>query len=134
MPETWIWIFLGFESADAGRPVQVWFDNLPEDHKDEVLDLLIYLQRVTNSLWRKPEFDPLIGAGDISEIRVPNIRGSKGSTTYRIYGYFGPKKHNYTFLHGTDKKARNDKHGKRIANDRLDELRRGAATVHEFEF
>jgi hypothetical protein len=113
---------------------------LPEDVKDEIRDLLGYLQNMTSNLWRRPEFDDLEGAGRISELR-PNditveINGKLEIATYRIYGFFGPTDHQhaYTFLHGTRKIVRNDLHGKRIANNRLDQLERGEATVHEFEF
>jgi len=111
-----------------------WFNALTNDDKFEIIDLLTYLQNITRNPWRLPEFDPLIGAGGISEIRVPEIRNYKGSITYRIYGYFGPGQHQYTFLHGTDKKVRNDKYGKRIAKERLDQINCGEAKVHEFDF
>jgi hypothetical protein len=128
------WTFLGFESAQDGRPVQVWYDRLPETHKEEIRDLLLYLEKAPSRLWRRPEFDPLIGAGGISEIRAPEIRHAGGSVIYRIYGYFGPGEHEYTFLHATAKKVRSDKHGKRIAKSRLDQLARGHATAHQFSF
>jgi len=132
--EEWRWTFLGFESVKEGRPVQSWYDSLPEAHKEEIRDLFLYLEKATDSVWRKPEFDPLSGAGGISEIRVPEIRHAGGSITYRIYGYFGPRQREYTFLHATAKKVRNDKHGKRIARDRLDQLAHGNATAHPFSF
>ena len=134
MPEPWKWLFLGFCSDDQGRPVQSWFDGLPENDRYEILDLLNTLANVTDRLWRRPEFDPLEGAGGISEIRVPDIRSGSGSITYRIYGYFGPGSHEYCFLHGTDKKEKNDKGGKSIARNRLDQLKHGEATVHKFAF
>jgi hypothetical protein len=133
MAEPWSWQFLGFQSPE-GRPVQSWFDGLPDNDRYEILDLLNTLANVTDKLWRRPEFDPLEGAGGISEIRVPDIRSESGSVTYRIYGYFGPGNREYCFLHGTDKKGKNDKGGKAIARDRLDELNRGEATVHKFAF
>jgi hypothetical protein len=133
----WRWSFLGFQSAREGQPVQAWYDVLPENHKGEVTDLLTYLQNVTNRLWRRPEFDPLDGEGGISEIIVPDIRDSQGVFYYRIYGFFGPQEHEYTFLHATNKKVRNDRHGKNIARDRLRQLQQGeagGARVHKFSF
>lgn len=127
------WTFFGFESPQEGRPVQRWFDLLCEDDKDEIRDLLLYL-KVGKRLWRKPEYDPLIGEGGISEIRVPDIRDSRGTITYRIYGWFGPRGWEYTFLHATDKKVRNDKDGKRIAKNRLGQIEQSTATVHRFVF
>src|SRR5258708_8249408 len=134
MPEPWKWQFLGFRSDAEGRPVQSWFDYLPENDRYEIVDLLNTLANVDKSLWRRPDFDPLEGAGGISEIRVPPIRSESGCITYRIYGYFGPGNREYCFLHGTDKKEKNDKEGKAIARNRLDELKSGKAAVHKFAF
>lgn len=137
----WRWEFLGFRSVAEGRPVQVWFNSLPEEpDRYEITDLLDALQKVNDRPWSEEVFDPLEGAGGISEIKIPNIRcerdGKVKSITYRIYGFFGPKayEHSYTFLHGTEKEVRNDTIGKRIAKGRLDELLGGFADVHKFEF
>jgi hypothetical protein len=137
----WRWDFLGFESKAEGRPVQRWFDSLPDEpDRYEITDLLDALQKVNDRLWPKEVFDPLLGAGGISEIRIPNIRcerdGKVKVITYRIYGYFGPKQyeHSYTFLHGAQKEVKNDTLGKQIAKGRLDELLGGFADVHKFEF
>ena len=134
MVDDWKWLFLGFESLLEGRPVQKWFRGLPEDHRDEIVYLLLQLQNVRDSLWRRPEFDRLKGAGGISEIIVPDIRHAGGVACYRIYGYAGPGKHEYTFLHGTNKKVKNDLEGKRIAKERLDQIRCDEARVHKFNF
>ena len=142
LERAWRWQFLGFESAAEGRPVQVWFDALPEEpDRYEITDLLDFLQKTHNRLWPKEVFDPLIGAGGISEIRIPNLRCFRGGKvkiiTYRIYGFFGPKEygqHCYTFLHGNQKEVKNDTIGKQIAKGRLDELTGGFAGIYKFEF
>ncbi|HEV2492960.1 MAG TPA: hypothetical protein VG204_07790 [Terriglobia bacterium] len=135
--QNWEWEFLGFESVKEGRPVQVWFDLLPEGDRFEIIDLFIWLRAKTRSLWTLPEFDPLDGEGGISEIRVPEIRTADGSVFYRIYGVRGAREleRSYILLHGTDKVVKNDIEGKRIAKRRLGELeRREQATVHSFDF
>ncbi len=114
--------------------MQTHFDSLPDAHRDEILDLLGYLQNAIQSLWRRPEFDPLDGEYGISEIRPADIRDDEGVTYYRIYGYFGPCEGEYTFLHLTAKRVKNDRDGKKIARERLDRIRCGKATVHKFEF
>jgi hypothetical protein len=134
----WRWRFCGFESAEEQQPVQSWFDGLPEDVKDEMGDLLRHLEKMTTSLWRKPEYDPLDGEPFISELRGRSVTimvdGKLKTFTPRIYGFFGPDPRTYTFLHGTNKNARNDTYGKRIARERLEKLLGGAAAVHEFKF
>src|SRR6266849_5781757 len=116
-----VWTFLGFESAKEGQPVQKWFDGLPLDHLDEVKDRLGVLQVLPRSDWDEPYFDPLIGEGGISEIRFDAIKCVKGKFYYRIYGFFEDEA--YIFLHATNKKVKNDRHGKQIAKRRLRELR-----------
>lgn len=132
MPSGWKWSFNGYESLVDGTPVQRWFDHLPENDRGEIIDLLLSIQNATAKQWRRPEFDPLLGAGGISEIIVPPIRSFNGETYYRIYGYFGPGDHEYTFLHGTDKVVKNDTEGKRIAKERLDKINREEAGVCKF--
>src|SRR5216683_506194 len=111
--KTWRWRFLAFESLREGRPLQEWFDPLPDDDKWEITDLLDALQKVTDRRWPKEVFDPLLGAGGISEIKIPNIKCFRDSefkiVTYRIYGFFGPYKQCYTFLHGKEKDVKNDR-------------------------
>jgi hypothetical protein len=114
--------------------VQDWFNALSVEAQEEISDLLGKLQNVTERLWRKPEFDPLEGAGGISEIRPNDIRGDAGSLTYRIYGFFGPGNREYTLLHGVRKTVKNDHDGKRIARNRLVAISEKRATIHEFDF
>src|ERR1039457_4029738 len=47
-------------------------------------------------------------------------------------GDFGPVRHEYTFLHGCEKKVKNDKAGKRIAKERNKQLERNEALGHVF--
>jgi hypothetical protein len=98
--EKWRWDFLGYQSVWEGRPVQTWFDGLPEDTQEEIRSLVGHLQNLIASKWRRPEFDPLEGEDGISEIRVPNIRSVRGSITYRIYGFRSPSERFYCFLQG----------------------------------
>jgi hypothetical protein len=123
----WNWRFLGFETLKGNRPVQDWFDGLDDEGRDELLDTLNYLRVLPNYLWRRPKFDQL--EDDISE-----IIGWTASDELRIYGYFPGLQQTYTFLNGKSKKVGNDKHGKRMAKDRLKLLRRGEARYHEFKF
>jgi len=128
------WTFLDFESADEGKPVQSWFDGLPEDHSDEVKDRLSFLQVTPRSDWDDPYFDPLSGeGGEISEIRFDPVKCVRGKFYYRIYGFFGAEEEeSYKFLHATNKKVRNDKHGKAIAKRRLRQLQNREAELHQF--
>lgn len=51
---TWRWEFRGFASGAEGRPVQTWFDSLPEDpDRYEIVDLLDSLQKLNDRLWHE---------------------------------------------------------------------------------
>jgi Phage derived protein Gp49-like (DUF891) len=124
------WAFFGFESTAEGQPVQAWLDALPGDHLDEIKDRLAVLQVMPRSDWDEPFFDPLTGEGGISEIRFDPIKCQKGKFYYRIYGVFEEEETRYTFLHGSNKRERNDRHGKAIAKRRLGELGTDQARIH----
>jgi len=127
------WVFLGFESPKEGQPVQFWFDNLTEEHRDAIKDQLAFLQVTPRAIWEEPFFDPLIGEEGISEIRFVPIKSLLAKFYYRIYGFFGAEEEEtYKFLHATNKKSRNDRHGKKIAKRRLRELQNGEAELHPF--
>jgi len=131
------WMFLGFQSPTEGQPVQSWFDNLIEEHRDEIKDRLNIMQVMPRSEWEDPDnalFDPLIGEGGISEIRFDQIICVRGKFYYRIYGFFGPEEEeSYNFLHAVNKRKRNDKHGKAIAKRRLEEIQNSEAGLHPFD-
>src|SRR5579863_7183535 len=127
--EIW-WDFDGFESPKEGKPVQAWLDGLQADHRDEIKDRLAELQVTPRDEWEEPLFDPLVGEGGISEIRFDPIKCQRGKFYYRIYGAFEEEEIRYIFLHATNKRERNDRHGKAIAKRRLLELGAGQAKTH----
>jgi hypothetical protein len=118
--EEWNWQYCGFWSLDEGMPVHDFYRALVPYHRLEIASLLRPIQKITSSAWGRPFFDPLEGAGGISEIIVPEIRDYNGAAYYRFYGYFGPVAQTYSFLHVVNKKVRNDREGKAIAKYRLD--------------
>lgn len=133
--EEWRWQFRGFKSEGEGCPVQDWFNSLDPDQQLDLVTLCEHLSRMTDSRWRLPEYDPLDGEEGISEIRS-DFRGDQGMLYARVYGIQGWREHPraYIFLHGTNKRVRNDAYGKAIARRRLGELEREEATTHEFDF
>lgn len=124
--EIWNWAFLGFETSQGNRPVQNWFDGLSVEEQDEARDTLGYYEHLPIQSWGRPGFSPLDGG--ISEIRFWT------PAEFRIYGYFGPIRRSYVFLHGTGKKVKNDKKGKATAKDRKGQLERNEARTHGFKF
>jgi hypothetical protein len=123
-----LWKFYGFRTAAANEVVQDWFDSCGDDLRDEIRDSLLYYENIERHLWKRPGFDELGGEG-ISEFQF------KASGIWcRMYGDFGPKRHEYAFLFGGQKKLKNDKAGKRVAKERKKQLERNEASVHEFRW
>lgn len=46
--EVWNWRFFGLTWSTGNKPVQDWFDLLPDDAKDEARDTFGYLQHLPN--------------------------------------------------------------------------------------
>jgi hypothetical protein len=127
----WNWRFFAIEWLDGNRPVQSWFDDLPDDAKEEARDTIRILRNLPPHLWKKPQHDPLSGE------EVTEIRFETASHYYRIYGHFGGppgERQVYTFLYGTDKRVRNDTSGKREATKRKGFITRKEARIHGFKF
>jgi hypothetical protein len=128
--------FCGICVQGEGRVVQEWHDGLIEDAQIEILNMVLHLAILPMGLWERPDFDPLVGEGGISELRPKDIRSNTGNSVYRIYGWKKyPTKNSYTFLHGTDKDEKNDVEGKQSAKQRAHELFvAGRARTHKFNF
>ena len=123
--------FHGYKTSAGNRDVQEWFKLLSESERDEAMDAIGYLQHEPIHLWVEPHFKKI--CDDISEIRY---KAGVEKITYRIYGSFWPEgsRFSYMFLLGRGKKVKKDQGSKKLAVDRLKNLRSGRATTHEFEF
>jgi hypothetical protein len=130
MKKSSLWTFEGFVTPAGNRLVDDWFHNqLSEDDRDFVRDRINYLKDIERHLWKRPGFDKL--DGELNEIR----KDIPGNGTIRIYGYFPPgKRHCFVLLEGRYKGKKNDKSGKRIAEDRLKQIKKGEGNTHEFDF
>jgi hypothetical protein len=127
--------FYGIDVDSEGRVVEDWFNGLILEAREEILNLVLHLERLPMGLWRRPDFDPLEGEGGISELRPRDVRCAEGNFVYRIYGLRGyPDSNSYTFLHGTDKDDKNDIEGKEHAKRRAGQLARAEACTHKFDF
>jgi hypothetical protein len=127
--------FHGIDVRSEGRVVQEWFNGLMLEAREEILNLVLHLERLPMGLWQRPDFATLQGEEPISELRPKDVRCEEGIFFYRIYGLKGYSGSNsYTFLHGTDKEAKNDIEGKGIAKWRVEQLVRKEAQTHKFDF
>ena len=125
-----LWKFEGFVTPAGNRPVDDWFHfGLSEDERELVRYRINYLKEVERHLWRRPGFDKL--DAELNEIR----KDIPGDGTIRIYGYFPPdRRHHFVLLEGRHKDKKNDKAGKKLAEERLKLIKQRRGTTHEFDF
>ena len=97
------WRFYGYETAAGGRIVQDWYNRLLQDEKDEIQDILGYLQALPRTSWSEPAFEAF--DPDISEVK---IKVNVLKRIYRIYGTFWPRgeRYVYTFLLGKNNEGK----------------------------
>ncbi len=89
------WEFLAFRLDSGRRPVQDWIEELTVKAQNELESSMEFLSISPITFWKMPQFkilgDRYSGMGE--------IRFTSEGNRYRIYGYFGPKRMQFTLLH-----------------------------------
>jgi hypothetical protein len=96
-----LWTFLACPSPGGGRPVGRFLLELgpeAENNLGAILDNLAVLER---RYWVRPQFDVLHGKAYRG---MGEVRFDGENKTYRLFGYFGPQRLQFTFLLGCEKK------------------------------
>jgi hypothetical protein len=79
-----------------------WYKRQSEGVQAAMDTALAFLAQRERNDWRRPEFDLL--SGDLREIGEIRFKVDK---QYRIFGFFGPNKSEFTLLAGSSKKGKN---------------------------
>ena len=101
-----MWTFLACPAPGGGKPVDRFVRGLGVEAENDLAAILENLQVLERRFWTRPQFDQLhsqkyTGMGE--------VRFNGEGKTYRLFGYFGPLRLQFTFLLGCEKK-RNLKH------------------------
>jgi hypothetical protein len=97
-----LWIFRCYVSPAGRDMIDDWYNRQTDDVQSAVDVALEYLRQRPRNEWRRPEFDLLSGKmRSIGEIRL------KVDKQYRILGFFGPGRSDFTMVIGSSKKGRN---------------------------
>jgi hypothetical protein len=97
-----LWTFRCYISHTGRDMIEDWYVRQHKDVQVAFDVALEYLAQRGRNDWRRPEFDLLSGKlREIGEIRF------KVDKQYRILGFFGPNKSDFTLLVGSSKKGRN---------------------------
>ena len=109
MPARWNWTFKCYYSASNGATgtdvIDAWYKLQDEAVQGELDAILEFFQNRPNAEWRRPTFDTLTGqtCKGLREIRISTASGA-----YRLIGYFGPARQEFTLLAGFQKKRESD--------------------------
>jgi hypothetical protein len=92
----WKWTFLAFRSDLDRRYLDEWTDGLSIKALNEFQAVIEILSVSPISAWRRPQFDRLSGKryAGMGEMRFKIAKDQ-----YRVFGYFGPQRLQFTLLH-----------------------------------
>jgi hypothetical protein len=95
-----LWTFRCYVSATGRDMIDDWYNRQSAGVQVAIDVALEYLVQRPRNEWRRPEFDLLTGKmREIGEIRF------KVDKQYRILGFFGPGRADFTLLVGASKKG-----------------------------
>ncbi len=112
----------------GGKPVDEFRDKLEEEAYQNFYAVLDGLAKIERNFWRRPQFDVLHGYPNMGEILF-----SGDKKTYRVFGYFGPRRKHFTMLAGHEKKRALDEKMK-LADKRRKFAERNEDLLYEFTF
>ena len=118
------WIFRCYcraSNGSVGRDViNEWYQFQDEEVRAKLDATLEFFENRPNSEWRRPQFDTL-REKKCQGLREIRIRAASG--VYRILGFFGPTRQEFTLLIGYQKKNKTDTdHACEIAQQRKREV------------
>lgn len=133
---TWKWVFRCYCKASNGAQgtdvIDEWYQDQDADFQGEMDSTLEFFQNRPNAEWRRPKFDTLEGkqCQGLREIRIKVKSG-----VYRILGFFGPARQEFTLLIGFKKQrgSETDQHC-RIAQSRRKEVENDDARARKCSF
>jgi hypothetical protein len=115
-----LWTFRCYISPSGRDMINDWLARQSDDVTAAVEVAIEYLVQRPREEWRRPEFDLL--SGKMREIGEIRFRADK---QYRILGFFGPSRSDFTLLVGTSKKGKNydPRNALETALDRMAEVK-----------
>lgn len=115
-----LWTIRCYVSPSGRDMVDDWNGRQSDEVQAAVAVALEYLVQRPRKEWRRPEFDLLSAKfREIGEVRF------KVDKQYRILGFFGPARSDFTLLAGASKKSNNydPRNTLETALDRMDQVK-----------
>jgi hypothetical protein len=126
-----IWTIRCYVSPTGRDMIDDWYDRQSDAVQAAVDVALEYLVQRERDEWRRPAFDLLSGKmREIGEIRL------KVDKQYRILGFFGPGRRDFTLLVGASKKGQNydPRNALETALDRMEQVKADGRRSHVCDF
>ena len=96
-----LWTFSACPAPGGGRPISKFVLELGPEAENDLAAVLDNLRVLERKYWGRPQFDVLHGKNYAG---MGEVRFNGENKTYRLFGYFGPKRLQFTFLLGCEKK------------------------------
>ena len=96
-----MWTFLACPAPGGGKPIDRFVAELGPEAENDLTAVLENLRVLDRKYWTRPQFDVLHGK---KYKNMGEVRFDGEGKTYRVFGYFGPKQLQFTFLLGCEKK------------------------------
>ena len=125
-----MWTFFACPAPGGGRPMNRFIADLGVEGETAFAAVVDGLRLLERKYWTRPQFDVLHGKRYQG---MGEIRFDGDAKTYRVFGYFGPNKLQFTMLMGHEKK-RSLKHEMDLAAQRRDFAEANTGLLYEFEF
>ena len=123
-----MWTFLACPAPGGGRPLDRFVEGLGVEAETNLTATLELLQAVERKYWVRPQFDLLHGR---KYRGMGEILFDGDDKTYRVFGYFGPERSQFTLLSGQEKK-RDLRHEMDLAAKRRDFAEANRGLLYEF--
>src|SRR5437868_6977951 len=123
-----LWSFRAYVSPTGKRRFEQWYMQIDPAAQAEFDTTVEFLCQRDRTEWGRPGFAMLSGnMRDIGELRF-----DANKAVYRPFGFFGPQRHEFTFLVGATKKGQT--YDPRAAKDtaliRMREIQSGNGSAH----
>jgi hypothetical protein len=125
-----MWTFFACPAPGGSKPIERFVAGLGPEAENDLAAVLEHLQVLDRKYWNRPQFDVLHGK---KYKNMGEVRFNGEDKTYRMFGYFGPKRLQFTLLLGCEKK-RSLKHEMDEARKRKKFAEDNAQLLYGFTF
>jgi hypothetical protein len=126
-----LWTLLSCPAPGGGKPIDRFIASLGAEAENDLFAVLGHLEVLERKFWMRPAFDGITKGKKYRD--MGEVRFSGENKTYRLFGFFGPGRYQFTFLAGYEKK-RDLKHEIDLAEGRKAFAKNHEELLYAFTF